>query len=141
MKVDENKYDSLLLENSITYNLEFAWLKAQIKQESNFNPTAVSKVGAIGLAQFMPPTWKEWGKGENVFDPEANLDAQARYMKMLFKMFGNMQHALYAYNWGMGNVKKWLANKKKMPKETIQYYERISKYAKEYGAKVENEVS
>lgn len=130
---DHNKYDSLLLENAMLYNIEFALLKAQVRQESGFNPNAVSPAGAKGLAQFMSPTWKEWGRGGNVFSPEDNLDAQARYMVHLLDRYNNdMKLALYAYNWGMGNVDKWLKGKKKMPKETIQYYEKIKSYYDEY---------
>lgn len=89
-------------------------ITAQLKQESNFNPNAVSPAGAMGLAQFMPATWAQYGEGD-AFDPEASIDAQGRYMKVLMDivepMAGGDQSeqvklALAAYNAGPGNVQK-----------------------------------
>jgi len=60
-------------------------LAAQLKQESNFNPRAVSGAGAQGIAQFMPGTWPLWGKDENgngvasSWEPEDAVPAAARY--------------------------------------------------------------
>ncbi|MEE1782687.1 NlpC/P60 family protein [Streptomyces sp. SP17BM10] len=62
-------------------------IAAQIEAESNWDPTAVSKgVGAQGISQFMPATWKTWGKDENgdgdggnPFDPADAIMAQGRY--------------------------------------------------------------
>jgi soluble lytic murein transglycosylase-like protein len=111
---NENKYDDLFQRNSEKYKLDMLLLKAQVKQESRFNPDAKSHVGAQGLAQFMPATWKEWGKGKEITDPEANLDAQARYMRYLTKLVNKKLHkdmshyrthwTLACYNWGMGRV-------------------------------------
>ena len=60
-------------------------LAAQLKQESNFDPRAVSPVGAMGIAQFMPGTWPGWGRDENgngvasPWEPEDAIPAAARY--------------------------------------------------------------
>jgi cell wall-associated NlpC family hydrolase len=60
-------------------------LAAQLKQESNFNPRAVSPAGAQGIAQFMPGTWPNWGQDENgdgvasPWEPEDAIPAAARY--------------------------------------------------------------
>ena len=60
-------------------------LAAQLKQESNFNPRAVSGAGAQGIAQFMPGTWPNWGQDENgngvasPWEPEDAVPAAARY--------------------------------------------------------------
>lgn len=61
-------------------------LAAQGKQESGFDPRAVSSVGAQGIAQFMPSTWPAYGRDENgdgtadPFDPEDAIPGQGRYM-------------------------------------------------------------
>lgn len=54
-------------------------LAAQLAQESGFNATARSPVGAMGIAQFMPATWATWGHGGNVFDPKDAIPAAAKY--------------------------------------------------------------
>ncbi len=54
-------------------------LAAQLAQESGFNPTAHSGVGAEGIAQFMPATWVTWGGGGNIDDPKDAIPAAARY--------------------------------------------------------------
>ena len=113
------------------------WLrfKAQVKAESAFDPKAVSSVGAKGLAQFMPATWKEWGKGQDVFNPEASIDAQVRYMKWLLARVSNWECAWAAYNWGIGNVLKVWQDphwKQLLPLETKNYVYRCQKYYEEY---------
>ena len=60
----------------------------------------------MGTGQFQPATWAQWGKGRDPFDPEANADAQHRYMNYLEGRTGNYHAALGAYNAGIGNVRK-----------------------------------
>lgn len=54
-------------------------LAAQIRQESGFNPTAVSPAGAEGISQFLPTTWPLWGGSGDPFNPADAIPAQARY--------------------------------------------------------------
>lgn len=55
-------------------------IAAQIEQESNWNPNAVSSAGAQGIAQFLPGTWPSWSQpGQSPFDPAAAIAAQGKY--------------------------------------------------------------
>jgi soluble lytic murein transglycosylase-like protein len=92
---------------------------AQLWQESRFKNTATSKVGACGIAQFMPPTAKEWKV--NCRDIDSSLDGYGRYMAWLLKQFGgDYAKALAAYNGGIGLMKK-RQTIARMPKESRDY--------------------
>ena len=85
------------------WNVSAALISAQIYAESNFNPFAVSPVGAQGIAQFMPGTARAYGL-RNPFDARAAIDAQAHMMRDLLRQFGAIPLALAAYNAGPGAV-------------------------------------
>ena len=79
--------------------------------ESGLDPKIKSHMGAMGLWQFMPATGREYGMEVNPdiddrMDPEKSTKAAAKYLKVLYKMFGNWEVALAAYNCGPGNVRK-----------------------------------
>lgn len=81
--------------------------------ESALNPTAVSRVGATGLWQFMLPTASGLGLEVNSMvdqrrDPYASSEAAAVYLKQLHEMFGDWSLAIAAYNCGPGNINKAL---------------------------------
>ncbi|MEV0278596.1 bifunctional lytic transglycosylase/C40 family peptidase [Streptomyces sp. NPDC050610] len=93
-------------------------LAAQLYTESGFNPKARSPVGALGIAQFMPGTWAQYGRDGNgdgkkdVFDPEDAIAAQAHYDCVLAdevkKVPGDStDNMLAAYNAGGGAVIKY----------------------------------
>jgi membrane-bound lytic murein transglycosylase MltF len=90
------------------YDWRLYW--AQLKKESYFDPMAVSPVGAMGVAQFMPATWAEWGAGDSL-DAQASIDAGARYMAWLIKRWTAERPeidryclAMASYNAGFGNI-------------------------------------
>jgi hypothetical protein len=78
-------------------------LAAQLYAESNFNPFARSRAGALGIAQFMPGTAAGLGL-DNPFDAERAIDAQAHLMRDLLRRFGSVPLALAAYNAGPNPV-------------------------------------
>jgi len=75
---------------------------AMVMTESNFNPTARSHVGAIGLTQLMPATAREIGVDPH--DPHQNLAGGAQYLRQQFERFGEWPLALAAYNSGPSRV-------------------------------------
>ena len=104
--------------------------------ESGLRPTVKSRVGALGLWQFMYRTGLYFGLKENSYvdermDPEKATDAACRYLKKLFGIYGDWNLALAAYNAGPGNVNKAIrrsGNKKTywevrpyLPQETRGY--------------------
>lgn len=91
-------------------------LAAQLQQESGWRPDAVSRVGAQGLAQFMPATGRDvaarYGGGpSNPFDPRWSMQAQSRYLRELWMSIRAINEserfafALAAYNGGLGHVR------------------------------------
>lgn len=75
-----------------------------VQQESNWNPSARSHKGAIGLAQLMPATARYLRVNPN--DPAQNLDGGARYLAEQYRKFKSWRLALAAYNAGPGAVEK-----------------------------------
>lgn len=99
-----------------------------IQQESGGDPDAVSPAGAVGLAQSMPATARDPGYGvdplENPRDPQEARRFAKDYMGAMLQEFDDPGHALMAYNWGVGNTKRWLKSDRdtsRVPKETRDY--------------------
>jgi soluble lytic murein transglycosylase-like protein len=83
-------------------------LAAQLRAESGFDPRAVSRAGAQGVAQFMPATWAgSWNpwRSASPFEPAAAIAAQGRYMRrLLVAAGGDVARALAFYNAGQGGA-------------------------------------
>jgi len=125
-------------------------LKHLVIVESALNPRAKSPMGATGLWQFMYATGKQYGLYvssyvDERYDPYLETEAAAKYMRNLYKMFGDWNLVLAAYNSGPGNVRKairrsgghrnyWYLSPY-LPKETRGYVPAFIavNYAMEYG--------
>jgi len=97
-------YDALFRAAGARHGLNPRLLAAVAKTESNFDPSARSGVGAIGLMQFMPATAA--GMGIDPTDPAQAIDGAARYLRTQLDRFGSVDLALAAYNAGPGAVQR-----------------------------------
>ncbi|MCC2547227.1 LysM peptidoglycan-binding domain-containing protein [Hymenobacter sp. BT175] len=103
--------------------------------ESALLPQARSKVGAVGLWQFMGPTASDMRLQRNEYidermNPEKSTEAACKYLRDLYRMFGDWELVLAAYNWGGGNMRRVMKRTGKtnfwdlyphLPKETRNY--------------------
>jgi soluble lytic murein transglycosylase len=107
-----------LQRNAHSNGLDPFLVASLIRQESEFNPDAVSHANAIGLMQVLPSTGKKLARAEKIrrfsanslLVPEINLKLGTRYFRELVDHFnGNLEYALAAYNAGSDRVDGWLA--------------------------------
>jgi hypothetical protein len=105
--------------------LPVQFLANLIWQESRLRNDTVSRVGALGIAQFMPEVATENGL-EDPFDPLQAIPASARLLRELRGQFGNLGFAAAAYNAGPHRVSDWLAGAKTLPQETLNYVLRVT---------------
>jgi soluble lytic murein transglycosylase len=107
------------------HGIDPALVHAVVKVESDFNPYALSRKGAMGLMQLMPQTAVDLNV-RNSFNPHDNIDGGVRYLRYLIDRYeGNLSLALAAYNSGETAVKRWGT----IPpfRETQNYVQRILK--------------
>jgi hypothetical protein len=96
--------DRLVQRTAEKHRVDPRLVRAVIATESNWNSTAVSPKGALGLMQLIPETAQQLGVAD-AFDPAQNVDAGVRYLAMLLDRYnGDLERALAAYNAGPGAV-------------------------------------
>src|SRR5438094_5337419 len=102
----QQEIDAAIDEAAVRHNVDSSLVRALIKVESNFNPNAVSRKGAMGLMQLMPQTARQLNV-TNPFDPEQNVDAGVSHLKHLMERYGgDVKLTLAAYNAGAGAVSR-----------------------------------
>src|SRR5436309_4199647 len=99
-----------------------------IWQESRFDPAAVSRAGAQGVAQFMPAT-ANWRGLSNPFDSLEAIAQSAKLLRDLRREFGNLGLAAAAYNAGSGRVRDWLVARRALPAEIVAYVRVVTGYS------------
>ena len=96
-----------------------------LQQESGLDHRAVSRVGAQGVAQFMPATAAERGLVDP-FDPFEAIPKAAEFLREQRATFGSLGLAAAAYNAGPQRVKNWLAGRSSLPQETRAYVVKVT---------------
>jgi soluble lytic murein transglycosylase-like protein len=123
MNLDRDGAEKLVREAAERHRIDPALVRAVIETESNWNPSAVSRKGAVGLMQLIPTTAQRFGV-DDLYSPQQNVDAGVRYLKTLLERYnGNLDLALAAYNAGEGAVDR--AHGVPSFRETRNYVQRV----------------
>ncbi len=135
------RYASAVVDFSNEYDVPIPLILAVTRQESAFNPKAVSHAGAQGLMQLMPGTARECAgdigkRYSNIFHVGTNVQFGTFYLrKMLTRFNEDTELAVKAYNAGPNYVSKILAKiYRNYPAETIDYSKKVLQYLEEYQA-------
>jgi len=96
----------LIRDAECRHGIPMGLLDSLVIQESRYQPSATSPVGASGLAQLMPGTARSLGVRDR-YDPVSNVDGGARYLRQMLDRFGSVELALAAYNAGPGAVERY----------------------------------
>jgi soluble lytic murein transglycosylase-like protein len=122
--------EGTIARHSRRQQLDPALISAIIKAESDFDPDAVSRAGAIGLMQLMPQTAVRL-EVRDPFNPEENIAGGARYVRYLLDRFhGNLPLALAAYNAGATRVEQY--NTLPPIHETRRYVKKVLRFYRQY---------
>lgn len=124
-------YSKLIERIAQEHGVSPALAAAVIKVESGFHPRARSNKGARGLMQVLPATARKVGVNRNIYEPEHNIRAGVKYLKLMLDRYdGDQRLALAAYNAGPGAVDRY----RNVPpyRETRHYVPRVLRYYEEY---------
>jgi soluble lytic murein transglycosylase len=125
------------------HGIDPAWVAAEIRAESTFNPRARSPADARGLMQVLPSTGAAvarrlglpWRGPDSLYDPETSIVLGTAYLREKEDMYGHPYIAIAAYNAGPTPTSRWLAQRPAMDPdlwiETISYRE-----TREYVARI-----
>ena len=123
-------YDTIIQRAAQQFGVESHLIKSIIMTESSFDPNAISKSGAQGLMQLMPPTANDM-EVHNPFDPEENIFGGTKYLSLLLKKFNqNKKLAIAAYNSGPSVVAR--GNSVPPIPQTRRFVEKVIKYYNEF---------
>lgn len=130
-KYDCKIYDPVIREMATKYQVDCDLVRAVIKAESDFNPSAVSPKGAKGIMQLMPGTAEDMSV-KNIFRPRDNIEGGVKYLRRLLNIFNNDLHlTVAAYNAGENAV---IGCNYAIPPydETQEYVRRVLSYLRGY---------
>jgi soluble lytic murein transglycosylase-like protein len=140
LKAAPHPYAGMVAEDAKKYGIDPSISLRLLNNETGGvkNPeTAVSSAGAVGIAQFMPGTAKQYKIDPT--DPKQASDAMNKHVKHLMRQYGDPQVVAIAYNWGEGNTNRWLKNgadPRRLPKETQNYLDKFMRTALAQGGEV-----
>ncbi|MFC4808254.1 transglycosylase SLT domain-containing protein [Paenibacillus sp. GCM10023250] len=130
---EAGEYEPLIQTAAAKYGIDPSLIKAVIRTESSYNPSAESGAGAKGLMQLTDGTARSLGVTD-AFDPAQNIEGGTKYLAYLMKKYdGNEQAALAAYNAGPGRVDRagirtntdFQALMERLPEETRNYVTKV----------------
>jgi soluble lytic murein transglycosylase-like protein len=125
---------NIIVSESRKQDVDPLFVAAIVRAESMFKHKAVSRRGAQGLMQIMPATGRFIAKNSNIalkdtealHNPETNIKLGVWYVRYLLTKFkGNRAQMLAAYNWGPSNMLKAIASGASLPKESLQYVNKV----------------
>jgi soluble lytic murein transglycosylase len=140
----------LIKQEARRYGIDPFLVAGLIRQESVFNPNAVSRAGARGLMQLMPSTGQLVARqqgtpritAEDLFNPSLNIKLGMNYLAQMVGQFGRFEYAAAAYNAGPARAKRWVAERGWMDiedwieaipiSETRGYVQGVIRYAANY---------
>ncbi len=127
----KSKYDALIVNTALKYDLEPSFIKAVIHIESAFDRYALSHAGAMGLMQLMPATAASYQLKQDHFNPNLNIEAGVQHIKDLMDRYDSDKRlSLAAYNAGAGAVSKY--NGIPPYEETQNYVRKVMRLYKLY---------
>lgn len=129
-------HDAIIRREAAKNRLDPAWVAAEIRAESVFNPNARSPANARGLMQVLPTTGEQiarrqglpWGGASSLYQPETNIVLGTAYLRHMLDKFGGQPYfAMAGYNAGPSPLARWQADRPGMDPdfwiETISYHE------------------
>lgn len=125
--ISDGELEPVIARHSRAHRLHPALIRAVIKTESDFDPLAVSRAGAIGLMQLMPQTAMRLEVRDS-YNPDENIGGGTKYLRQLLDRFnGNLPLALAAYNAGEQAVERYrglppIAETRQYVKKVLRYY-------------------
>ncbi len=125
--ISDSELEPVIARYSRAHRLHPALIRAVIKTESDFDPLAVSRAGAIGLMQLMPQTAVRLHVRDS-YNPEDNIGGGTKYLRQLLDRFeGNLPLALAAYNAGEHAVERYqglppIAETRQYVKTVLRHY-------------------
>lgn len=137
-------HDAAIRREASRHDIDPAWVAAEIRAESTFNPNARSSANAMGLMQVLPATGAAvatriglpWTGQQMLYDPDTNIAIGTAYLRQLMDQYGGQPYFTIAgYNAGPAPLKRWQEQRPDMDPdfwiETISYKE-----TREYVARV-----
>lgn len=130
-----DRWQPFIAAASKKFHVPQSWIRAVMRQESggrtmmSEHRPITSAAGAVGMMQVMPQTYAEmrgtYHLGNDPYDPHDNIIAGTAYLRWLHGKYG-FPNMFAAYNDGPGNFDRYLAGKRQMPLETVNYLSDLS---------------
>ena len=130
------QHQDVIRREAARHSIDPAWVAAEIRAESIFNPRARSSANALGLMQVLPATGMQvarklglpWGGGDSLYQPETNIALGTAYLRQMHDRYGGQPYfAIAGYNAGPAPLQRWQSQRPGMDPdfwiETISYKE------------------